>query len=245
MKDIIFKIKENKPLTNDVYRLVLVGDTKDITKPGSFVHLKIDDCYLRRPISVCDVKKNELTLIYKVIGKGTDKLTTMKNKISVLTNLGNGYDLKATGKVNLLVGGGVGIPPLYFLAKTLLKMKKQVIVVLGFNNKSEIFYLNEFKKLGVKVYLTTVDGSSGIKGFVTDAMKKIKYDYVYACGPMPMFNAIHNLYKGKAQYSMEQRMGCGFGVCMGCTIMTKFGPMRVCLEGPVFKEEELIWSTPK
>ncbi|MCQ2792286.1 MAG: dihydroorotate dehydrogenase electron transfer subunit [Bacilli bacterium] len=241
MKEVVFKIKENKLIAKDVYRLVLLGDSKDITRPGTFVSLKIDNYYLRRPISVCDVNNNQLTLIYKVMGKGTNALTKMKQKINVLTNLGNGYDLKEAGKVNLLVGGGVGVPPLYYLAKALLKKKKKVIVVLGFNKKEEIFYVNEFKRLGVKVYVTTVDGSVGLKGFVTDAIKQIKFDQLFTCGPMPMLKAIHALKIKHAQYSLEERMGCGFGVCLGCTIQTKLGPSRVCTDGPVYKEEEIIW----
>ncbi|MCQ2794135.1 MAG: dihydroorotate dehydrogenase electron transfer subunit [Bacilli bacterium] len=239
MKEVVLAIKENHPLTSDVYRLVLAGKI-DTMHPGQFVNLKIPGYYLRRPISICDANKNQLTLIYKVVGKGTDKLSKLHTEVNVLTSLGNGYNLTNAKKHNLLVGGGVGIPPLYFLAKELKRQKKDVTVILGFNKKNELFYVNEFKKLGVKVIVTTLDGSVGVKGLVTDAMKKLHYDYVYACGPIPMLKAVYTLAK-VGEYSLEERMGCGFGACMGCTIKTEEGAKRVCKDGPVFLGKEIIW----
>ena len=244
MKQVNLKIKENKLIAKNTYRLILTGDlsNKYPYRPGSFINLRIPGFYLRRPISICDISSKEVTLIYKVVGEGTLKLSKMKKgEIDALVDMGNGYNMSPVKSIALLVGGGAGIPPMYYLSKELLKRNKKVIVVLGFNSKEEIFYANEFKKLGVKVVIATLDGSVGVKGLVTDAMKGLKYDYIYACGPIPMLKAIYKVSNIKGQYSLEERMGCGFGVCRGCSIKTKQGIRRVCKDGPVFLGEDIIW----
>ena len=243
MKQGLFEIIENTPLTANVYRMRLRGDTSDITRSGQFVNIKLDGFYLRRPISVCDRTEDELTIIYKVVGKGTEAMAAMtEGTLDVLTGLGNGYDLSCAGDRPLLLGGGVGVPPMYLLAKDLIAAGKQVTVVLGFNTKSEIFYEEEFRALGATVYVTTVDGSYGQKGFVTDAMKTIDYSYFYTCGPEPMLKAIFSASTTEGQLSFEERMGCGFGACMGCSCKTIYGNKRICKEGPVLRKEEILWQ---
>ncbi len=242
MKQSIFKITQNVPLTESVYKMTLSGDTSDITAPGQFVNIKLDGLYLRRPISVCDCAEGKLTLVYKVVGKGTEKMAKMKEeKLDILTGLGNGYDISESGDTPLLIGGGVGVPPLYMLAKKLTRAGKKVTVILGFNKADEIFYEQEFEKLGAKVLVTTVDGSKGIKGFVTDAMKDLSYSYIYTCGPEPMLKAVFAAAKTSGQFSFEERMGCGFGACMGCSCKTVTGYKRICKDGPVLKKEEILW----
>ena len=242
MEQRLFEIKSNVQLTDTVFEMMLRGDTSAITRSGQFVNIKLEGEFLRRPISVCDYSKNSLTLVYKVVGKGTEKMSKMREGIlDVLVGLGNGYDTSKSGLNPLLIGGGVGIPPMYNLAKKLLSENKNPIVILGFNTKDEIFYREEFEKLGVKVIVTTVDGSFGIKGFVTDAMTELDYTYFYTCGPMPMFRTIEKTAKGSGQYSFEERMGCGFGACMGCSCKTKYGNKRICVDGPVLEREEIIW----
>ena len=245
MKDTLFTIISNLPLTSSVYKRELKGDTSGI-KAGQFVDIRIPGRYLRRPISVCDVQDGILTIIYKVVGVGTEDLSLMPegSSLKIMSELGNGYDLSLAGERPLLLGGGVGVPPLYYLAKELKKMDKDVTIILGFNNKSEIFYEEEFKALGVKTIITTVDGSYGIKGFVTSAMPD-DYSYTYACGPMPMLKAVYDHAKTSGQYSMEQRMGCGYGACMGCATPTVNGYKRVCKDGPIFYKEEILWPTHK
>ena len=230
-------------MTNSVYLMRLSGDTSDITAPGQFVNLKLDGFFLRRPISVCDSEDGVLTLIYKVVGKGTEYMSTLPAgvKLDVLTGLGNGYDLTASGENPLLVGGGVGVPPLYKLAKELIKAGKNVTVILGFNTKNEVFWEEEFTKIGANVIIATVDGSSGVKGFVTDAMKNLTYTYFYSCGPEPMLKALYNASVTEGEMSFEERMGCGFGACMGCSCKTVTGNKRICKEGPVLKKEDIIW----
>ncbi len=220
----------------------LKGDTSAITRPGQFVNIKVEGEFLRRPISVCDYSEDSLTLLYKVVGKGTEKMSKLEGgELDLLIGLGNGYDTGKSGDNPLLIGGGVGVPPMFNLAKTLLKEGKKPTVILGFNTESEIFYEEEFKSLGIKVYVTTVDGSYGVKGFVTDVMKDLEYSYFYTCGPMPMFKAIEKTAKGSGQFSFEERMGCGFGACMGCSCKTKYGSKRICVDGPVLEREEIIW----
>ena len=233
MKNLQFTIKENKALTDTVYEMKLSGDTAGIV-PGQF--------FLRRPISVCDCEAGMLTLVYKTVGRGTEAMAGLKpgETLDLLTNLGNGYDLSTAGAAPLLVGGGVGVPPLYYLAKTLVNAGKTPTVILGFNTEEEIFYEKEFKALGCAVTVTTADGSYGVKGFVTDAFPDA-YSYVYACGPKPMLKAVYNK-PGDGQFSFEERMGCGFGACMGCSCKTKTGYKRVCKEGPVFYKEEILWE---
>ena len=244
MKQGLFTITENVALTKTVYRMRLSGDTSEITVSGQFVNILLDGFYLRRPISVCDRENGLLTIVYKVVGKGTEKMSAMKvgEVLDVLTGLGNGYDLSEAGEAPLLIGGGVGVPPMYLLAKDLIAAGKSVSVILGFNTKDEIFYEEEFRALGAKVLVTTVDGSYGIKGFVTDAMKDMNYSYFYTCGPEPMLKAIYNTSTTEGQFSFEERMGCGFGACMGCSCKTITGYKRICKEGPVMKKEEILWE---
>ncbi len=243
MKQTIFTITENIPLTANVYRMVLQGDTADIT-PGQFVNIKLEGLYLRRPISVCDLQGDKLTIIYKVVGKGTDVMSRMTagDTLDVLTGLGNGYDLSLSGDKPVLLGGGVGVPPMYLLAKKLLEQGREVSVILGFNTASEVFYEQEFAALGCNVTVTTVDGSYGTKGFVTDVLKEMDYSYFYTCGPEPMLKAVYKTSVTSGQMSFEKRMGCGFGACMGCSCKTITGYKRICKEGPVMKKEEILWE---
>lgn len=243
MKQGIFEIMENSPLTENVYKMVLRGDVSAITAPGQFVNIKLDGLFLRRPISVCDLAEDRFTIIYKVVGKGTAQIAAMKEgSLDVLTGLGNGYDLSTAGECPVLLGGGVGVPPMYLLAKRLIAEGKQVYAVLGFNTAGEVFYEQAFKDLGAHVTVTTVDGSYGMKGFVTDALKDIPYTYFYTCGPEPMLKAVYKATTTSGQMSFEQRMGCGFGACMGCSCKTITGYKRICKEGPVMRKEEILWE---
>ncbi len=239
----LFAVLDNRQLTGNVYRMILAGDTGAITKPGQFVNVKIEGQYLRRPISVCDWEIGILTLIYKVVGEGTAKMAAMEagETLDLLVGLGNGFDTSKSGDAPLLLGGGVGVPPMYGLCKRLLDEGKKVTVVLGFNTKDEVFYENHFRRLGCEVIVATADGSHGEKGFVTDVMKKLTYSYFYTCGPMPMFRAIEATAVTSGQYSFEERMGCGFGACMGCSCETKYGNKRICRDGPVLEREEIVW----
>ena len=243
MKQEVFVIKSQEKIAKDVFKMVLSGNTDDITASGQFVNIKLDGFYLRRPISVCDYDKNELTLIYKTVGEGTAAMSKYENgtELDVLTGLGNGYDTSLSGEKPLLLGGGVGVPPLYNLCKKLVAEGKKPTVILGFNSADDVFYENEFKALGADVYVTTADGSYGIKGFVTDAMSDLDYSFFYTCGPEPMLKAIYNVSKTSGQLSFEERMGCGFGACMGCSCKTKYGNKRICKDGPVLIKEEIIW----
>lgn len=243
MKQGLFTILKNEPLTDSVYRMVLKGDTAAITAPGQFVNIKLDGLYLRRPISVCDCVGDQLTLVYKVVGKGTEQMSTMAGgeQLDVLTGLGNGYNTAPAGDTVLLLGGGVGVPPLYMLAKELIKQGKNVSVVLGFNTAREVFYEQEFKAIGAAVTVTTVDGSYGTKGFVTDALPT-NYDYFFTCGPEPMLKAVYKHTVTSGQFSFEERMGCGFGACMGCSCKTVTGYKRICKDGPVLTKEEILWD---
>ena len=243
MKQGLFEILENTALTDSVYRMVLQGDTSAITAPGQFVNIKLDGLFLRRPISVCDVEGDKLTIIYKVVGEGTKQMSAMKNgTLDILTGLGNGYDLSVSGEKPVLLGGGVGVPPMYLLAKKLIEQGKEVSVILGFNTKSEIFYEDAFRELGAEVAVTTVDGSYGMKGFVTDALQQLDYSYFYTCGPEPMLKAVYKASNTSGQMSFEKRMGCGFGACMGCSCKTLTGYKRICKEGPVMRKEEILWE---
>lgn len=239
-----YTIEENKKIAKDVYKMILSGNTSYITAPGQFINIEIEGLYLRRPISVCDYDDKTITIIYKVVGKGTEKLSTYSKEIvlDILTGLGNGFNTSVSGNKPLLIGGGVGCPPMYNLCKKLVEENKNPIVVLGFNSKEDVFYEEEFKKLGVDVYISTVDGSYGKKGFVTDIIKDLKaYTYYYTCGPIPMLKAIYDTVDGNGELSFEERMGCGFGACMGCSCKTKYGDKRICRDGPVLKKEEIIW----
>ena len=241
-KQNIYKVLSNTALTKDVYKMILAGDTQYITAPGQFINIKLDGKFLRRPISVCDYDEKSITIIYKVVGEGTAQMKNIQpgESLDILTGLGNGYDISKSSKP-LLIGGGVGVPPMYNLAKTLIADGQKPTVVLGFNTASEVFYEKEFKALGADTYVTTVDGSYGVKGFVTDAMANLEYDYFYTCGPLPMFKAVYNATETSGQFSFEERMGCGFGACMGCSCKTKYGNKRICKDGPVLVKEEIIW----
>lgn len=238
----IYEVLKNEQLTSAVYRMVLKGDTSALTKPGQFVNLLVEGCYLRRPISVYDWDESTVTIIYKVVGEGTEKMSKWQegHKCDILVGLGNGFDTSKSGDRPLLIGGGVGVPPLYGLCKRLVAEGKKPTVILGFNEESEIFCKEEFSALCDTV-ITTVDGSIGVKGFVTDAMKDMDYTFFYTCGPMPMFKAIEKTAVGSGEYSFEERMGCGFGACMGCSCKTKYGNKRICKDGPVLEREEIIW----
>ena len=242
MKDLIFKVSTNKKIAKNTYEMVLLGDTSDI-KCGQFVNIKLDGFYLRRPISVCCVEGNALTLIYKVVGQGTEAMAKMGAGVEllVLTGLGNGYDTSKSGQKPLLVGGGAGVPPMYQLCRELVRDGKEPAVILGFGSADEVFYEKEFKDLGAQVFVTTVDGTYGTKGFVTDAFDMVDYTYFYTCGPEPMLKAVYNKSKTSGQFSFEERMGCGFGACMGCSCKTKYGNKRICKDGPVLEKEEIIW----
>ena len=238
----IYKVLRNERLTDTVYRMVLSGDTSALTAPGQFVNLTVEGCYLRRPISVYDWDETTITIIYKVVGEGTEKMSKWPEgyECDVLVGLGNGFDTSRSGDKPLLIGGGVGVPPLYGLCKRLVSEGKKPTVILGFNEEKEIFCFDEFSEVADTI-VTTVDGSVGVKGFVTDAMKDVQYTYFYTCGPMPMFRAIEKAAVGSGEYSFEERMGCGFGACMGCSCKTKYGNKRICKDGPVLQREEIIW----
>ena len=242
MKDTVFSVKENIKIAKNTYKMILCGDTKGI-REGQFVNIKLDGFYLRRPISVCDVEGDALTIIYKVVGKGTEVMARMSGgeKLQTLIGLGNGYDRALSGDRPLLIGGGAGVPPMYYLCKKLIAEGKKCSVILGFGSSDEIFYEEEFKALGADVFVTTVDGSYGIKGFVTNAMDKTDYTYFYTCGPEPMLKAVYDTSSTSGQFSFEERMGCGFGACMGCSCETKYGKKRICKDGPVLVKEEIIW----
>ena len=247
MKEEIFKINSNVLIAENTYEMELLGDTSEIVRPGQFVNIKLDGFFLRRPISVCDREEGRMTLIYKAVGEGTELMTKLApgTRLNILTGLGNGFDLSLSGDHPVLVGGGAGIPPMYSLCKALISVlsPENIKVVLGFNTEEEIFYLREFQDLGVDVRVATADGSYGTKGFVTDVLKDLDYTFFYTCGPMPMFRAIEAIAKTSGQYSFEERMGCGFGACMGCSMMMADGSYkRVCKEGPVFRREEILWK---
>ena len=243
MKTVFLKLIENEKIAKNTYRWVLSGDVSDITAPGQFVNIKLDGFYLRRPISVCDAENDRLTLIFKAVGEGTDKMAKMPlgEEVDILSGLGNGYDTSLSGERPVLLGGGAGVPPMYMLCKKLIAEGKAPTVILGFGSKDEIFYKDEFEAIGAKVIVTTVDGTAGIRGFVTDAMADLNYTYFYTCGPEPMLKAIYDKSETSGQLSFEERMGCGFGACMGCSCKTKYGNKRICRDGPVLVKEEVIW----
>ena len=244
MNQRILKVTENTALTSNVYRMVLQGDVSEVTKPGQFINIKLDGFYLRRPISVCDKAEDTLTIIYKVVGEGTEYMATLTEgaELDVLIGLGNGFDVNASGDTALLLGGGVGVPPLYMLCKKLIEAGKEVTVCLGFNTKDEVFYADEFKALGADVRVATVDGSFGTKGFVTNLFDDVDYSYYYTCGPEPMLKAVFGTCTSDGELSFEERMGCGFGACMCCSCKTVTGYKRICKEGPVMKKEEILWN---
>ena len=242
MKDTKFTILSNQRIAKNTYLMRLSGDTAQ-TRCGGFVNLKIDGFYLRRPISVCDAENGVLTLIYKAVGEGTAAMAEMNEgtSLDVLVGLGNGYSTAPSGDKPLLIGGGAGVPPMYLLCKNLMAEGKKPTVILGFGSKEEVFFEEEFRTLGAKVIVTTVDGSYGVQGFVTNALVDVDYTYFYTCGPEPMLKAVYNATKTSGQFSFEERMGCGFGACMGCSCKTKYGNKRICKDGPVLTKEEIIW----
>ncbi|MBR2782245.1 MAG: dihydroorotate dehydrogenase electron transfer subunit [Oscillospiraceae bacterium] len=244
MKQEVLTITENRPLTDAMMELKLSGDVSAVTQPGQFVNLKLDGFYLRRPISVCDCRQDELTLLYKVVGQGTRALREMKQgeTLDVLLGLGNGYDLSVSGDAPLLLGGGAGVPPMYWLCRELIAAGHSCTVILGFNTASEIFYEREFLDLGAKVIITTADGSRGVPGFVTGPMADLCYSHFYVCGPEPMLRAVYRASRTSGQFSFEERMGCGFGACMGCSCKTVTGYKRICRDGPVLRKEEILWD---
>lgn len=243
MNQVMMKITDNKKIAEKTYFMSLEGDTSAITKPGQFINIKLDGFFLRRPISVCDCENGKLLIIYKVVGNGTKEMSELPvgAELDILSGLGNGYDTSKSGDCPVLIGGGVGVPPMYLLCKKLVSEGKKATVILGFNSEKEVFGVDEFKATGAEVYVTTADGSVGTKGFVTDVLKNLDYTYFYTCGPMPMFKAIESIAKTSGQYSFEERMGCGFGACMGCTCKTKYGNKRICKDGPVLEREEIVW----
>ena len=271
MKQVYYEIEQNQEIADHVFRMLLFGDTSAVTTPGQFVNIRLESRFLRRPISVCDCTDQKLTLIYKVVGQGTEQLSHVPagSKLDLLTGLGNGYDCSLSGPAPLLIGGGAGVPPLYWLCRKLLEQGKDPTVILGFNTAAEVFYEEEFRALGAQVLVATVDGSCGEQGFVTDVMLKLEqqrmkakrlspeyqtvqtgdfapadapfYSYFYTCGPMPMFRAIQEVAQTSGQFSFEERMGCGFGACMGCSCKTLTGSKRICVDGPVLQREEIIW----
>ena len=243
MKDTVFKLVSNRKIAKNTYEARLVGDTGDFTRAGQFVNIKLDGFYLRRPISVCDISGDTLTIIYKTVGEGTAAMASLKEgcELATLTGLGNGYDESVAGESPVLIGGGAGVPPMYLLCKRLAAEGKRPTVILGFGSADEVFYEEEFKNLGARVIVTTVDGTYGKRGFVTDALCDVDYTYFYTCGPEPMLRAVANASKTSGQLSFEERMGCGFGACMGCSCKTKYGNKRICRDGPVLVKEEIIW----
>lgn len=243
MNQVMMKITDNKKIAEKTYFMSLEGDTSAVAKPGQFINIKLDGFFLRRPISVCDCENGKLSIIYKVVGNGTKKMSELPvgAELDILSGLGNGYDTSKSGDCPVLIGGGVGVPPMYMLCKKLVSEGKKATVILGFNSEKEVFGVDEFKATGAEVYVTTADGSVGTKGFVTDVLKNLDYTYFYTCGPMPMFKAIESIAKTSGQYSFEERMGCGFGACMGCTCKTKYGNKRICKDGPVLEREEIVW----
>ena len=243
MKQGFFTVTANERIAKNTFKMTLSGDTSAITRPGGFVNIKLDGFYLRRPISVCDVQGDTLTLIYKAVGGGTERMSRMSGGevLDLLTGLGNGYDLSLSGERPVLLGGGAGVPPMYLLCKKLIDMGKKPVVCLGFNTKDEVFFEEEFKTLGAQVHIATADGSCGSKGFVTDILPE-DYTYFYTCGPEPMLKAVFRSTKTSGQFSFEERMGCGFGACMGCSCKTVTGFKRICKDGPVLRKEEILWD---
>ena len=243
MERIFPKVTGNARIAENTYEMRLSGDFSSITAPGQFVNFAVEGCYLRRPISVCDVENGILTVVYKTVGKGTEIMSRIRpgETMDVLSGLGNGYDVGAGGERPLLIGGGAGVPPMYMLCKALVRAGARPVAVLGFNSRNEVFYEDEFKAAGAETHVTTADGSYGIKGYVTDVIGKLDYTYFYACGPEAMFKAVEKTVKSDGEYSFEERMGCGFGACMGCSCKTKYGSKRICKDGPVLKRGEIIW----
>lgn len=245
MRETTFTLDRVRQLNGDTYELSLSGDASAVTAPGQFVNLELPGYFLRRPISICDWTASSLRLLVKEAGKGTRELVrlTPGTALRVLTGLGNGFAMDLAGSSPVLAGGGIGAAPLYGLARRLLEQGKAPTVALGFRSKADAYYLEEFAALGCPVAVATEDGSLGAKGFVTDCIAALPgCDYVCACGPLPMLKAVHGMPQLKGgQFSFEARMGCGFGACMGCTVPTAGGYKRVCKDGPILFQEEIVW----
>ncbi len=243
MKQGLFRIAENRPLTEKVSRLCLEGDCSHVGEPGQFVDLRLEGLFLRRPLSVCDVEGDRLTLLYEESGKGTALLRTLPEGtvLDVLTGLGRGFDRSLAGSSPLLIAGGTGASPLYGLAKRLCAEGRDVTVILGFATAAERFYEEEFRALGVTLCVCTEDGSYGRAGFVTEAMDR-PASYFYTCGPKAMMQSVCARAETDGQLSLAVRMGCGFGACMGCRVETISGGRRVCKDGPVFGKGEILWD---
>ncbi|MBE5789685.1 MAG: dihydroorotate dehydrogenase electron transfer subunit [Clostridiales bacterium] len=243
MNQMRMTLTENRPLAEGIRRLTLSGEGLEEQRPGQFLNIRLNGLFLRRPISVCDWEPGQVTVIYRVVGRGTEQLAAMRpgETLDVLTGLGNGYDLAPAGASPLLIGGGVGVPPLYLLARRLREQGREVTAVLGFRTAKEVFAVEDFRTLGCRVTVTTEDGSEGVRGFVTGALPE-NYSYFYTCGPEPMLRAVFRATKTSGQFSFEERMGCGFGACMGCTCRTVTGGKRICREGPVLRKEEILWE---
>ncbi len=244
MKQGLYTILENKNIAPDTWRMVLEGDTSAITAPGQFLNIKLEGHFLRRPISISDWDETSVTIIYKILGMGTEEMTHLPAGavLDILMGLGNGFSTDKSGERPLVIGGGVGIPPMFNLTKKLLAEGKKPVVILGFNRKEDMFYTEEFEALGAEVIVATADGNFGVPGFVTDAVKTVSgYTYFFTCGPLPMLEALDKVVETSGQYSFEERMGCGFGACMGCTCKTKYGHKRICKDGPVLEREEVVW----
>ena len=240
----IFTVKDNSKIAKNTFEMKLRGDISHITAPGQFVNIQLDGFYLRRPISVCDAEEGVLTIIYKAVGRGTEYMSGLASgaKLDILSGLGNGYDMQKSGEAPLLIGGGAGVPPMYMLCKKLTAAGKKCRVILGFNTADEVFYADRFEALGAEVTVSTADGSTGTKGFVTDCIPKVGYTHFYTCGPEPMLKAVYSATgEISGQFSFEERMGCGFGACVGCTCETKYGNKRICRDGPVLTKEEIVW----
>ena len=246
MKRAVFTVLGNERISADVFDLRLSGDTSELVGSGQFVNADIPDLYLRRPISICDYSPGEMRLVIKIVGKGTQKMASLKegDPVDLLVPLGNGFDTAKSGKTPYLFGGGVGVAPMVRLAKDLIGQGKKTTVVLGFNSSSDVILYDDYCRIVGKenVFVTTVDGSFGQKGFVTE-VNADGASFVYSCGPLPMMKALDKAIECGAEYSFESRMGCGFGACMGCTLASAGGPVRVCREGPVFRKGEILWQT--
>lgn len=252
-RDVLLKIVENRRIATKTWMMKLKGDTRYITNPGQFVNLLIKGKYLRRPISVGDYisdENGELILFYDVVGEGTAMIAEMHpgKNIQSLMGLGNGFDTEKDCLRPALIGGGIGTAPLLALAKKLLNNGKKPVAFLGFNTCNDIVLEKDLNEIGIETIISTADGSKGTKGYVTDACKNYEknnpgiLDYFYACGPTPMLKAVCQEIKLPGELSLDERMGCGFGACMCCSVKTKDGAKRICKDGPVFKKEELIWE---
>jgi dihydroorotate dehydrogenase electron transfer subunit len=244
MKQGVFTVADNRPLSRRLSRLRLNGDSSAIAGPGQFVSLSLPGFFLRRPFSVCDWDASGFSIVYEQVGKGTEAMLSLTpgDTLDVLTGLGNGFDLRRAGNAPLLVGGGSGVSPMLGLTRRLLSEGRTPHVILGFSGREDVALLEDFRLIGVCPTVTTLDGSFGLRGFVTDALDDLEPSFFYACGPEAMLRAVSERCACDGQLSFDARMGCGFGACMGCTRPTRSGPKRVCKDGPVFDKGEILWE---